>query len=99
MPYLTTRLHVSRTTLLFNEYLLINLSLRMATASAMSLTPYVTYTKKIGEDRTCSYEDMIEDRQTDRNAHHNTPRSPIGGGVIITNCYSRPVASRQVAPA
>jgi len=34
--------------------------------------------KKIGEDRTCSSEDMIVDRktythiQTDRRAHHNT---------------------------
>ena len=37
--------------------------------------------KIFGEDRTCSYEDMIADiqthrhthRQTDRHAHHNTP--------------------------
>jgi len=33
------RLHILQTTLLFNKYLLINLSLRMATASTMSLTP------------------------------------------------------------
>jgi len=39
--------------------------------------------KNLGEDRTYSSEDMIADRQTnthtdtDRHAHHNTPRSPI----------------------
>ena len=27
---------------------------------------------KIAEDRTCSYEDMIADRQRDRHAHRNT---------------------------
>ena len=41
MSYLTMRLYISQTTVLFNEYvlslLLTNLSLRMATASAMSL--------------------------------------------------------------
>ena len=34
-------LHISQTTLLFNAYLLTNLSLRVATASAMSLTPNI----------------------------------------------------------
>ena len=38
--YLTMRLHISQTTLLFNKYLVVNLSLRMTTASAMSLTPH-----------------------------------------------------------
>ena len=35
------RLHISQTTLLLNEYLEINLSLRMATASAMSSTQHI----------------------------------------------------------
>jgi len=35
------RLHISQTTLLFNKYLLINLSLCMAKVSAMSLTPHI----------------------------------------------------------
>ena len=43
--------------------------------------------KNFGEDRTCSTEDMIVDRQThtDRHSHYNTPlpyrgRSNQGGG-------------------
>jgi len=36
--------------------------------------------KKIGEDRTCSSEDMIADRQThtDKHAHRNTPLPSSG---------------------
>jgi len=34
-------IHISQTTLLFNAYLLTNLSLRVATASATSLTPNI----------------------------------------------------------
>jgi len=38
--------------------------------------------KSFGEDRTCSSEEMIADRQThrqtDRHAHHNTPRAYRG---------------------
>jgi len=41
ISYLTVRLHISQTTLLFNEYLLTNLSLRVATAAAMSLTSHI----------------------------------------------------------
>jgi len=41
VSYLTMRLHISQITLLFNEYLLINSSLHVATASAMSLTPHI----------------------------------------------------------
>ena len=43
----------------------------------------------MGEDRTCSSGDMIADRQTDkhthtdRHAHRNIPRSPIGSGAVI----------------
>jgi len=36
--------------------------------------------KNFGEDRTCSSEDMIADRQTHRHAHHNTPLRHRGGG-------------------
>jgi len=35
--------HILQTTLLFNVYLLINLSFRVATASATSLTPNSVY--------------------------------------------------------
>ena len=47
------------------------------------------YAKKIDEDRTCSIEDMIADRQTHRHIDTQTDtlitilRSPVGGGVII----------------
>jgi len=34
-------IHISQTTLLFNAYLLTNLSLRVATASVTSLTPNI----------------------------------------------------------
>ena len=37
------------------------------------------------EDRTCSSEDMIMDRQTDRHAHHNTP-IPYGSGGGVKLC-------------
>ena len=40
ISYLTTRLHISQTTLLFNKYIVVNLSLRMTRASAVSLTPH-----------------------------------------------------------
>ena len=50
--------------------------------------PQVTGAKKIGEDRTCSSEDMVTDRQThtpkDRQTHssqYSAVCSPIGGGV------------------
>jgi len=50
---------------------------------------------KFAEDRTCSYEDMIADRQTDRqtdrHAHRNT-RLPYRGEGVITN---RPAAQRS----
>ena len=39
---------------------------------------------KIGEDRTCSSEDMIVDRQTHRHTHHNT-LLPYWGGVTISH--------------
>jgi len=48
------RLHISQTSLLLNEYLLINLSLLMATASAMSLIPGIemsTFTVNVGPKR------------------------------------------------
>ena len=35
------RLHISQTTLLVDKYILINLSLRVSTASAMSVTPHI----------------------------------------------------------
>ena len=43
----------------------------------------VTCAEKFGEDRTCSSEDMIADRQTDRQTDTliTMLRSPIGGGV------------------
>jgi len=41
ISYLTMRLHITQTTLLFNEYRLTNLSLRMTTASAVSLAPHI----------------------------------------------------------
>jgi len=51
--------------------------------------------KTIGEDQTCTSEDMITDRQAhtheDRHAHHNTPL-PCRGGVI----RSRLICSQQV---
>jgi len=60
-----------------------NLSLRRqrdrATATGNML-------KKFGEDRTCSFDDMIADRQTyththtQRHAHHNTPLPCRGRG-------------------
>jgi len=37
--------------------------------------------KKFGEDRTCSSEDMIADRQTQTDTLVTILRSPIGGGV------------------
>ena len=66
-------------------------------------TQQVTRTlhKKIWKDRTCSSGDMIVDRQTHRHggrhAHHNTPRSPIGGRVINTgDCCAGNPASNDV---
>jgi len=48
---------------------------------------------KFAEDRTCSYEDMIADRQTDRQTDTLIAilGSPIGGGGVITK---RPAAQR-----
>jgi len=39
--------------------------------------------KKVGEDRTCSFEDMIADRQTHRQTDTliTILRSHVGGGV------------------
>jgi len=46
--------------------------------------------KKIGEDRTCSSEDMIVDRKnihthTDRHAHHNTPLPNKNNDAVKTH--------------
>ena len=43
--------------------------------------------KKFGEDRTCSSEDRIADRQTDRQTDTliTIVRSPIGGGETTQN--------------
>jgi len=46
---------------------------------------------KFAEDRTCSYEDMIADRQTDRQTRSSQYSAPLSGGGVITK---RPAAQR-----
>ena len=81
------RLHISQTTLLFNEYLLIDLSLRMATASAMSLTSHIlvhsaaiseVLTSKIflAHDTTTWFRDLSWRDLTGRASKPRTPWTP-----------------------
>ena len=52
--------------------------------------------KKFGEDRTCSYGDMLADKQTDRQTDRQTRSSqyfasPTGGEVVKVKFHRSPI--------
>ena len=50
--------------------------------------PQVTCAKKTGEDRTCSSEDMIADRQTDTHTHRRSSSVALGLFLEWAHCCS-----------